>query len=87
VNSNSEEILRATLEKVEQLEEHLETLRKRHRGLRRRAERALVRLRDAVGELEEAERFGDGNREHIRNALELLYDAVHDLEVVENEQW
>jgi len=53
--------------------------RRKYRALKRRA---LSRLRDAVAELEEAERFGDDNRVHVRNALEILYDVVKDLEVV-----
>jgi chaperonin cofactor prefoldin len=83
--SNLEELLKATLEKLEQLEERAESLRRRYKSLKRRTRRNLERLQAAISELEEAERFGDGNREHIRNALEILYDAVHDLEVVDGE--
>jgi predicted nucleic acid-binding Zn-ribbon protein len=82
---SSEELLKAALERLERLEERAEALRRRHRSLKRRTQRALERLRDAIAELEEEERFGDGGSEHVRNALEILYDVVHDLEVVEGE--
>jgi hypothetical protein len=52
-------------------------LLRRYRSLRHRT---LERLRDAAAELEEAE--GDW---HVRNALEILYDIIHDLEVVAGE--
>jgi hypothetical protein len=58
-----------------------ERLLRKYRSLRRRSRRALEKIVDAIGELEEVERFGDGWR--VRNALELLYDAVHELEVEE----
>ena len=54
--------------------------RAKYRALKRRA---LAKLRDALAELEEAERFGDDNHVHVRNALSILYDVVNDLEVVE----
>jgi hypothetical protein len=54
--------------------------RRRYRTLKRRT---LAKLRDCVAELQEAERFGDDNRVHVRNALEILYDVVKDLEVSE----
>jgi hypothetical protein len=57
--------------------------RRKYLRAKRRALRVLERLQAAISELEEVERFDDGNREHVRNALELLYDAVHDLEVIE----
>jgi hypothetical protein len=53
----------------------------RYRRLLRRAKRARARLQTAIEELEEAERFGDVNRVRVRNALEILYDVVKDLEV------
>jgi predicted nucleic acid-binding Zn-ribbon protein len=85
MNGNLEEALKVALERLQSLEERAESLRRRHRSLKKRSRRALERLRDAIAELEEGERFGDGNRVHVRNALEILYDVVHDLEVVENE--
>ena len=77
--SNLEELLKATLEKLEQLEERAESLRRRYKSLKRRSQRSLERVRAAIAELEEAERFGDDGW-HVRNALEILYDVVHDLE-------
>jgi hypothetical protein len=63
------------------LEERGKVWRK-YKALKRRNRRALERVWDAIAELEEAERFGDDGW-HVQNALELLYDAVHDLEVIE----
>jgi hypothetical protein len=59
-----------------------ERLLRKYRSLRRRSRRALGKVVDAIGELEEVERFGDDGW-RVRNALELLYDAVHELEVEE----
>jgi hypothetical protein len=59
-----------------------ERLLRKYRSLRRRSRRALGKVVDAIGELEEFERFGDDGW-RVRNALELLYDAVHELEVEE----
>jgi hypothetical protein len=50
--------------------------RRKYRALKRRA---LARLRDVVAHLEAA----DGNDPRVRNALEILYDVVNDLEVSE----
>ena len=56
---------------------------RRYRRLLRRARRVLERVQIAISELEEAERFGDDDRVHVRNALSILYDVVNDLEVGE----
>jgi hypothetical protein len=84
VNSNLEEALKVALERLQSLEQRVESLRRFKLLCRRRRRRALERVQAAISELEEAERFGDDGW-HVRNALELLYDAVHDLEVVDGE--
>jgi len=63
------------------LEERGKVWRK-YKALKRRNRRALERLRVAIAELEEVARFGDDGW-HMQNALEILYDVVHDLEVIE----
>ena len=71
--------LKELYEKLELLERRVEILRRRYRSLKRCSRQALSKLKDAIAELEEAERFGDDGW-HVRNALEILYDVVHDLE-------
>jgi hypothetical protein len=68
--SNLEGLLKATLEKLEQLEERAEAFRKRYRSLKRRNQLALLKLKDIVAELEAV----DCDNPHIETALELLYD-------------
>ena len=55
--------------------------RRKYLTLKRRSRRVLERLQTAVAQLEEAARFGDNNRVHMRNALSILYDVIRDLEV------
>ena len=77
--SNLEELLKATLEKLEQLEERVESLRWRYKSLKRRTQLALSKLKDIVAELEAV----DYDNPHIETALELLYDLERLLEVSE----
>jgi hypothetical protein len=62
-----------------QLAEVAKLWQRRYRRLLRRAQRALERLKDAIGEFEAA----DSSDPHVRAGLELLYEVERLLGVVE----